>query len=233
MMSVSMFTVAPGLLVDQVGVPLRVLDDRHREALRRLVDDRQAGAVDAHRALDDHVAQQLWRGTKAGDDRVAVGRERLDRRHPLDDAAHDVAAETVGRPYRALQIDRVARRELSEIGAPVRLAHDVGEERVPGDLGDGEIDAVDRDRVPELGIREHLRRPDAQGARLRLHHLADLFDDPGEHTVRLPHPDTRAIEDAGRVRFNPPLACHAPKSTGRFSGRRKRIVCCHRTRSGR
>ena len=94
-------------------------------ANRAVVDvrDREADAVDGDRALLDDVAQHRRRRRDL-DQRGTVG-ERLapgDGADAVDVALHEMAAEPVGEPQRALEVDRVAGGERPEGGAGEGLA---------------------------------------------------------------------------------------------------------------
>ena len=85
------------------------------------VDDGEADAVDGDRALLDDVAQQLGRHAD-----LQVGRRVDDLADGVDVALHEVAAEAVLEADRPLEVDRVARRQVAEVGAGEGLVGDVG-----------------------------------------------------------------------------------------------------------
>ena len=99
--------------------------------------------------------------------------------------------------HRHLLKPPVANRELAEVGAPIRLRHDVGKERVVPHLRNRQVDAVDRNRIAQRSIGHDSRSANTQRALPHFDDLAYLLDDSSEHGSR--HYSTEETEDSGSV----------------------------------
>ena len=95
----------------------------------------------------------------------------------LDDAAQQVPTDAAGEGEGALEVHGVAGLEVAEVGALVGLFHDVGEEAVLVEVDGGEVAAVDRDRVAEVGAPGDLLRVEHEPSRRDLADGAYFFDD--------------------------------------------------------
>ena len=128
-------------------------------------------------------ARTCARRRVADDRRIAILATRRDSADALDDAADDVTAQPVQRPHGALQVHSFAGFERAQSGQPVRLRHHVEPEVAADDVGDGEIDAVYRDAVADIGPGKDGRASNGQRARYGCRDLANFFDDAGEHRI--------------------------------------------------
>ena len=134
--------------------------------------DGQRDAVDGDRALLDDVAGELGRQRDAHDLPVLAGRAGEDAADAVDVALHEVAAEAGVRGDRALEVDAASpSAAAAQAAAPEGLGHDVGAPDaalgVGLHVGDGEADAVDRDRVAEGDALQHPVGADPEHRRSR------------------------------------------------------------------
>ncbi len=126
---------------------------------------------------------------------IALGLDRANRADAVDVTLNVMAAERVTRAERRLEVDPRPRLEGSE-RRPCQSLRDRIERQLPVPHADHrQADAVDRDRVSERRVRRGLARsehePDARFAAVERDDLADLADQPGEHTYRLVAVDER------------------------------------------
>src|SRR5215469_11068309 len=101
---------------------------------------------------------------------------------PLD----EMAAEPIRETERAFEVYGVAEGEIAEGGAIERL---VAEVCFPPTSTDGhrrEAAAVERDRVADGRVVEHLCGSNAHTGTVTSHDTARLLDDAGEHDMTVP-----------------------------------------------
>ena len=186
----------PDLQRMERGMRHRVRDQRDFEAGVVGGVDGQADAIHAHRTLVRNVAQQRhWRREPPAH-RARIVLPRLGDRQPVDVAADQVPAEAVGRQHRALEVERRAVGQSTQRGERERLVRGIGLEMRAVEGHHGQADAIDRDALARLGVRERQRADmDAQAgvatAGFAARQVADGFDDSGEHGPTLPRPPHR------------------------------------------
>ncbi|MPM98389.1 hypothetical protein SDC9_145575 [bioreactor metagenome] len=100
-------------------------------------------------------------------------------------ALDEVAAETGIGGHRPFQVHPGALPQCAEVGAVEGLGHHIDAEGLLVELGDGQADAVDADRVPVAGVGDHHGTTDAQYRGVLpesdIDDVADLLDNAGEH----------------------------------------------------
>ncbi len=123
-------------------------DDGHREAVVVDVDDGEADPVDRDRPLLHQVAGV---GRQHGE----LGGGGGDLTHGVDVALHQVATQPVADPQWPLQVHRVARSQVAEVGPGQRLVDHVGGPPAGPEIDHREAAAVHRDRATHLGAGGH------------------------------------------------------------------------------
>src|SRR5581483_2448561 len=123
---------------------------RHREAVLAKLGDRQADAVEGHRALFDQIAREVAAGPRL-DLEVEHAREPLlayvcDGRGPVDVPLHDVTAQARVGPQSKLDVHAGAGLQRTKRRASERLVHRLCAETVRMQLGRGEANTVDGHR---------------------------------------------------------------------------------------
>src|ERR1041385_8690580 len=113
------------------------------------------------------------------------GRARAPRAAAVHVTLHQVSAQPVGEPERALEVDRGAGSPVGERREPQRLGHRLDREP-PGLHRDrGQAAARARDAVADARVLEHAARPDPEasprGPLLHRLHATQLFHESGEH----------------------------------------------------
>ncbi len=146
---------------------------------------REGGAVDGDRALLDDVAAQRVRQRHPHHLPAVARRPGQDLADPVDVPLHDVPAEAAVGPHRPLEVDPLPRHQAGQRAAAQGLGHDVHGEGVPVEVGDGEADAVHRDRVAVADVAgdqgaAHVQ-PGGVVPVLQGDDLPQLLDDPCEH----------------------------------------------------
>ena len=160
--STSRLTRSPRPLRAERGDGHGVGDDGHGEPVVERLHDGEAASVDGDRALLHDVAEQLGRHPHA-----EIGRGLHDLAHRVDVTLHEMAAEPVGQPHRALEVHRVAGPQVVEVRARERLVDRVRLPPARADLGDGHATTVDGDRVADLRVLTRERGGEAERARRR------------------------------------------------------------------
>ena len=151
-------------------------DDGHGEAVGQDVDHREAATVDRYRPLLDQIAHDRGRGLhpqrrRAGDDLA----------DPVDVSLHEVAAEAVGQPQWALEVDGVARAKVAEVGARQRLVDDVGLPPPVAHVDDRDAAPVGGDRVAHLRVLGDDRGREPEAIALACRERSQLLNDASEH----------------------------------------------------
>src|SRR5439155_61594 len=153
-----------------------VWDHGHGEPVVEWLHDREAAPIDGDRALLHDVADEL-----GGHAHPEVGRGLDDLTDGVDVALHEMPADTVCQPQRALEVHGVTRAQVVEVGAREGLVDCVRLPPPRPDLGDGHAAAVDRDRVADLRVLTRQRGVEAEAAAVARLDPAQLLDYPGEH----------------------------------------------------
>mmetsp|Transcript_6068 Transcript_6068/g.10035 ORF Transcript_6068/g.10035 Transcript_6068/m.10035 type:complete len:295 (+) Transcript_6068:159-1043(+) len=171
----------------------------------------EARAVHGDEPLRHDVREQPRRRAHLDPQRVALRTQLLDDADVVDVPLHEVAAVApVGRE-RALQVDRVARRQRAHVRALHRLWRQAHLERPLIELGHREAHAVHGDAAAEGGLVEHFGGLDVHlpplahtpVPELQPRHLLQAADAPhllhdaGEHRARR---GAAAEEDGGAQR---------------------------------
>ena len=145
-----------------------------------------------------------------------------DLAHRVDVTLHEMAAETVRQPHRALEVHRVAGLQVVEVGARERLVDRVRLPPARADLGDRHAAAVDGDRVADLGVLTRQRGGEAEAAAVARLDPAQLLDYPGEHGPRGASSTLRSSPSCSTDSMRPRhtsaiVGAPAPANSGRAS----------------
>ncbi len=154
--------LAAGLERAERGHGQGIGNQRDAEAVGLAVDDRQAHAVDGHRALRGHLPAQPPRQLEPEERPLAVVLPRAERPHVVDVPSDEVPAQPVAHRQRSLQVDEAPRHKIAEIGPGERLRPGLEAERGTVDLDHRQATAVDADAVGHFGLGGDLRFADDQ-----------------------------------------------------------------------
>jgi hypothetical protein len=169
-------------------------DQRHLEpVVARLADGahREGDAVHGDRALPHHEGREGGVEAEAQDAPRVLRVDGEHGRGAVDVTLHEVAAEAVAERGGAFEVDAIADPDAAQRRHVDRDAHDIRGEPVGPLVDDREAHAVHGDRVAVRRVGHRDRRPHGQPTRVARalpgEHLAELFDDAGEH-LRPPSP---------------------------------------------
>jgi len=103
----------------------------------KAVKDGEADAVDRDGALFNDAPQKLGRGANREYQRISLGAHGEQAADPVNVPAHKVAAEATRCRESALQIDKAACAQFSEIRAMQGFRHDIGGKALSGKSAHG------------------------------------------------------------------------------------------------
>ena len=156
---------------DQVG----------RKALSRNRVDSETHAVDGDRALSRNEMRELIREIDL-QERVGCGgrpSEARDRADAVDVPGDEMASQTLAQAQGLFQIH--AAHAVEPAGAGKRFRGNIEAHRRAGDVDHGQAATVDRDAIAKLQAACDCGVVDSKAASIRLDHLGDGANDPGEH----------------------------------------------------
>ena len=116
--------------------------------------DGEAHAIHGDRAERDRDLRDRGRNREVHHDGILPPRHRPHRPQAIHVALHDVSAEPVADPERALQVDPVPDGRVGEAGPVERGVHDVDGEPAAARPHHREAGAVDRDALAALDAAE-------------------------------------------------------------------------------
>ena len=196
----------------------RVRDQGDSEAFGVERSDGEARSLEGDGALLDDVAEDLRRRVDPKPASVSLGIEPPDGAAAVEMALHVVAAERLAGSKRGLEVDARSRREPAERRARERFRDGVERDAPVGDRDGGQAAAVDRDRVAHGEGLRGVRRGDLEAhpgsVAFDGDDLADLANDPGEHSGKASPPRSAPRPPRGK----PPTSTLAagPRSRVQF-----------------
>ena len=101
------------------------------------LDHGEADAVDCDGALFNDAPQKFGRGANREYQRISLGAHGVQGTDPVNVPAHKVAAEATRCRESALQIDKAACAQFSEIRAMQGFRHDIGGKALSGKSAHG------------------------------------------------------------------------------------------------